>query len=214
MKQAERMLGYVKAFNKGKILFDTSFPKQSDLAFVKQNWEELYPGIEEELPPHMLEKKGKPVRITVYVDADHVHDVITRRSVSGMILFLNNTPIRWVSKRQKTVETSTYGSELVAARLSVELIMDVRYQLRMLGVPLDGPATLLGDNMSVVLNTTVPSSMLKKKHNTIAYHYVRWMVAAGVVSLSWIESAENIADGLTKRLAETVRDYLFGNWTY
>jgi hypothetical protein len=42
-----------------------------------------------------------------------------------------------------------------------------------LGVALDGPAWILGDNMSVVLTTTVISSILKKKHNAIAYHRVR-----------------------------------------
>jgi hypothetical protein len=45
--------------------------------------------------------------------------------------------------------------------------------LRSLGVALDGPVLILGDNMSGVLNTTVPSSVLKKKHNAIAYHCVR-----------------------------------------
>jgi hypothetical protein len=48
-------------------------------------------------------------------------------------------------------------------------ILEVRYMLRSLGVALDGPSLMLGDNMSVVLNTTVPSSVLKK-HNAIAYH--------------------------------------------
>ena len=79
-------------------------------------------------------------------------------------MMLNNTPIRWVSKRQKTVETSTYGSELVASRIATELILEVRFMLRSLGVDLDGATLMLGDNMSVVLNTSVPSSVLKKKH--------------------------------------------------
>jgi hypothetical protein len=52
---------------------------------------------------------------------------------------LNNTPIRWVSKRQKTVETSTYGSDLVASRIATELILEVRFMLRSLDVALDGP---------------------------------------------------------------------------
>jgi hypothetical protein len=70
---------------------------------------------------------------------------------------LNNTPIRWVSKRQKTVETSTHGSELMASRVATELILEVRYMLWSLGLELDGPTLILGDNMSVILNTTVPS---------------------------------------------------------
>ena len=84
----------------------------------------------------------------------------------------------------------------------------------MFGVPIEGPTHVFCDNQSVVNNTTKMESTLNKKHSAIAYHYVRWIVAAGVVSLAWIESAENLADGLTKRLAESIRDYLFGNWTY
>ena len=114
------------------------------------------------MPHDMLTPKGKKARLTVFVDADHAHDQVTRRSVAGIVVFLNNTPICWVSKRQKTVETSTYGSELIAARVATELTLELRYTLRMLGVPIDGPTLLLGDNMSVVLNTTVPSSVLKK----------------------------------------------------
>jgi hypothetical protein len=83
---------------------------------------------------------------------------------------LNNTPVRWVSKQQKTVETSPCASELVASRIARELILEVRYMLRSLGVVLDGPTLMLNDNISVVLNTSVPSSVLKKKHNAIAYH--------------------------------------------
>ena len=103
-------------------------------------------------------------------------------------------------KRQKTVETAHYGSELVATRMAVELIMEMRYQLRMLGVDLEGPAMLLGDNMSVVLNTTVPSSVLKKKHNAVAYHRVREAITMSVVKFSHISTDDNLADLLTNCL--------------
>jgi hypothetical protein len=100
--------------------------------------------------------------MTVYVDAGHAHDLVTRRSITGILMMLNNTPIRWVSKRQKTVETSTYGSELVASRIATELNLEVRFMLRSLGVALDGPTLMIGDNMPGVLNTSCPSSVLKK----------------------------------------------------
>jgi hypothetical protein len=81
------------------------------------------------------------------------------------------------------VEISTYGSELVASRNATELILEVRHMLRSLGVALDGPALMLGDNMSVVLNTKVPSSVLKKKRNAIAYHRVREANTARIMRL-------------------------------
>ena len=47
--------------------------------------------------------------------------------------------MKWVTKRQKTVETSTYGSELVAGKVATELILEYRYALRMMGAEPDGP---------------------------------------------------------------------------
>jgi hypothetical protein len=116
----------------------------------------------------------------VNVGADHAHDLVTRRSITGILVMLNNTPIRWISKGQKTVDTSTYGSELVASRIATELILEVWYLLCSLGVALDRPALMLGDNMSVVFNNRVPSSVLKKNHNTIAYHRVREAIEARI----------------------------------
>ena len=195
-----RILTYLKTFPKGRIIFDTDYIDHTSRDIQTHDWTQVYPDAEEELPPDMPTPKGRTVRITVYVDADHAHDQVTRRSVTGILIFLNNTLIKSISKRQKTVETSTYGSELVAARIATETIMDLRYQLRMLGVPLDAPAMMIGDNMSVVLNTTVPSSVLKKKHLAIGYHRIREAIAARILEFAHIESTKNIADICTKPL--------------
>jgi hypothetical protein len=112
--------------------------------------------------------------------------------------------MRWYSKRQKTVETSTYGSELVAARIATDTIIELRYILRMVGVPIDGPALLLGDNSSVVLNTSVPSSVLKKKHHACAYHRVREAIAGGIIRFVHIPGTTNYADVLSKPLSNEV----------
>jgi hypothetical protein len=92
------------------------------------------------------------------------------------------------------VETSTYGSELVASRIDTELILEVRYILRSMGVALNGPAFMLGDNMSVVLNNTVLSSDLKKKHNAIANHRMKEAITARIMWLTFNKSEENVSD--------------------
>ena len=56
-----------------------------------------------------------------------------------MIICVNKAPILWYSKHQTTVETSTFGSEIVAMRIAIEMIEGLRYKLRMLGVPIAGP---------------------------------------------------------------------------
>ena len=207
LKGMIRLFGYLKKFRKGKIMID---PNYSDHALYPtptfDTWKELYPDAKELLPnkseiPH---EKGPPVRITVFKDADHVHDIVTRRSVTGILLLINNTPVKWISKRQKIVETSTYGSELVAAKTAVKPILEYCYILRMIDAQLEDSALMLGDNNSVVLNTTMPSSVLKKKHSAVSFHRVKETIATGVVKFSHIPSTLNYSDLLTKPLSPTV----------
>ena len=78
----------------------------------------------------------------------------------------------------------------------------------MLGVPLDGPTLLLGDNNSVVLNMTVPSSPLKKKHNAIAWHHIREVIACKIIVFAKIDSKDNYSDMLTKPLPPVLFHHL------
>ena len=187
---------------------DPTKPYLDETKIVKHDWQELYQGLEEELPPNMLVPKGESVKLTCNFDADHASDQVTRKSVSGILMFANNTPIKWFCKRANTVETSTYGSELVSGRLATEMSMEMRYKLRMLGVPIDGAVTMYGDNMGVIQSTSVPSSVLKKKHNSIAWHQLREDVASGVVDLIHVRSEWNLSDALTKGLGPIVHERL------
>ena len=56
---------------------------------VEQNWFELYPDAKEELPPDMPVPKGRWVKISTYFDVNYAHDLETRRSVTGVMLFIN-----------------------------------------------------------------------------------------------------------------------------
>jgi hypothetical protein len=80
--------------------------------------------------------------MNVFVDADHAGNQVTRRSHTGILLYLNCAPIMWYSKARSTVELSTFGSEFVAIRIAVDLIESIRYKLRMFGVPLQGTANV------------------------------------------------------------------------
>ena len=200
LKRMLRLFGHLKYHKKEGIIFDVVIPDVSSYEIERHNWSEIYPNASEELPYNMPEPKGKPVRMITYFDANHVYDIVNRRSTTGVLLFLNRTPIKWYSKRQNTVESSTYGSELVAGRIATDIMVEYRQKLRMLGVPILDSTLLFGDNKSVIMNTTLPSSNLKKKHNAIAYHPVREAVAAGVIDLVHILGVTNISDILTNLL--------------
>ena len=90
-------------------------------------------------------------------------------------------------------------------KTAVELVEGLCYKLRMMGVALDGPAYVKADNMSVVHNSSNPASQLKKKSNSIAFHYTRERCATRVTSVGFIPSSQNLADMLTKSQPGEVR---------
>ena len=87
------------------------------------------------------------------------------------------------------------------------MVEGLRYKLRMFGVPIEGPTDVYCDNSSVVTNSTIPASMLNKKHNAICYHKVRESQAAGTIRVGWISGEYNKSDLLTKTTLNTGRRY-------
>jgi Reverse transcriptase (RNA-dependent DNA polymerase) len=160
----------------------------------------IYPDACEDLDPKLPVPLGPELEITGVMDSDHAHDHMTRRSVSGILLFVGRTPVMAFSKRQGAVQASTYGAEFVVARTTIEEILSLRYFLRSFGVPVTRASRVFGDNMSVLISMTQPDSQLKKKHLCLAYHILRENVACNVVQPFYIPSRQNYADFLTKGL--------------
>ena len=81
--------------------------------------------------------------ITLFVDANHACDKITCRSVLGILILVNNAVVKTFSKRQNTVKSSTYWSDLVAAHLATDQAVVLIYTQQMIGVPVDRSALML-----------------------------------------------------------------------
>jgi hypothetical protein len=120
------------------------------------------------VPKDAPEPLGKPVTTTHYQDANLYHDIITGRSITAILHFLNKFPINWYSKKQATVKTATYGSKYISARTCVNQTVDLRTTLRYLGVPIRDVSYMFGDNESVINSSTQPHSKLHKRHNALS----------------------------------------------
>jgi hypothetical protein len=83
----------------------------------------------------MPEPHGKPMLTTCFVDADHAGYHLTHHSHSGVLIFIDRAPIIWFSKRQATVESSTFRSESIVMQVAFNLIEALQYKLRMMGIP-------------------------------------------------------------------------------
>ena len=138
--------------------------------------------------------------IRTKVNADHDSDMVTRRSRTGFLVYLNCVLIYWWSKKQTSVETSSFGSEFIVMKQSCEYLHGLRYKLHMMGIPCEAHAYIYDDNQSVLANTTIPDSTLKKKLQSIAYHFVSEWSTRDEWQTSYITTHENKTDLLTKLL--------------
>jgi hypothetical protein len=116
-----------KKHNKLSILFDPTNSIPITPTTAKLDWSLFYNKLEEELPPRMRESLGHSANMHVSVDANHAGNVVTRRSHTGILLFVQNSPILWVSCRQNTAETLTFGSECVTLRTARSVIIALTY---------------------------------------------------------------------------------------
>jgi hypothetical protein len=165
----KRTYGHLKRHPDGAIRFRRKIPDHESIVTpIKHDWAStVYSKVKEELPPDIPPPKGKAVRTSHYQDANLYHDLVTGQAMSGILHLVNQTPDASFCKKQQTVETATYGSEFTVARQSCEQIIDLRYTLRMMVIPIDGPACSFGDNMSVIMSSTIRNSTINKHHHTL-----------------------------------------------
>ena len=111
--------------------------------------------IEEDLPD-ITEPLGKPVIITEFVGDEHAINVVTRRSHTGILLFINNYLIMSFINRYNTVESSTFGLELVSMKITLDNVVKFMTNCKSTRVTLSGSSNVCCDNQGVVKNISVP----------------------------------------------------------
>ena len=184
LERMKGLYGYLAKTKHFAIRYRTKEPDYSHLAKHKYEWTRTVNGnVKQEIPKDIPKPLGKRVITTTFLEANLLHDIVTGKSVTAVLHFVNTSPTDWFSKRQATVETATNGSEFVAAKTTTEQIMDLRNTLWYLGVPIMNKAYMFGKNKSVVMSSTIPESILNKRYNMLSYHRVRKAIAAKILLL-------------------------------
>jgi hypothetical protein len=214
LEKLMHIFGYLRDNPQRKIALDPDHPKVDERRFEKFDWHDFYRDAKEAIPGDMPEPRGNIMSTHCFVDANNAGNVVNRRSQTGILIFCNRSPTIWHSKRQNTVEASTFGSELIAMKNAIELVEALRYKLRMFGIPIEGPTNIYCDNEAVYKNCSRPESTLNKKHHSIAYHRAREAVAAGTCRVAKEDTLTNLADLFTKLLPQPVRERLLDMFTY
>jgi hypothetical protein len=120
LDRMKRIYGYLKHFKDEAIRVRTNKPDLSPFPMVNHNWSHLvYGNVAELIPEDIPTPLGKSVILAYFADANLFHNILTGLAVTGILHFINYTPIEWYSKGQATVETATYGAEFVVARTTL-----------------------------------------------------------------------------------------------
>jgi hypothetical protein len=203
LEQIFHIFAHLKKYHNTEVVYDPSDPVIDEAQFDAKDWASSefghLDGVEE-LPPNMPEPRGQGFVRKAKVDTNHASYSVTRRSRTGFLVWINSCLVYFLSKKQTSVETSSFGSEFVAMKQCCEYLRGLRYKLKMMEIAVNGPCYICGDNQSVLANTTERGSPLKKKSQSIAYHFVREGVANDEWRTSYVSTHENEADLLTKLL--------------
>lgn len=143
-------------------------------------------------------EKKKELTVVAYSDSDHAGDQVERKSTSGILITMNDTPVIWKSNKQKCVATSTCEAEYTAAALAVKEILWLKAFLLELGVKTN-IIPLHIDNQGAINNIKNNQVSVKTKHLDITLHFIRDLVDKEF-TLIYTPTKEQLADIFTKAL--------------
>ena len=149
-----------------------------------------------------------------YSDSDFAGDADTRRSVSGFVIYLNECPVSWQSRGQKSVSLSSTEAEYVAISEVATEILFVAGVLKFLEVEVKKPIEVFVDNIGAIYLSKSAATGSRTKHVDTRYHFVREYIEKGELQIVFVQSKNNVADIMTKNLGKELYEkhtsYLFG----
>lgn len=150
--------------------------------------------------------------LTGFSDSDLAGHLDDRKSTSGMVFYLNESMITWVSQKQRCVALSSCEAEFMAATAAVCQGIWIRNVLNQISSEYVGPVVLCIDNKSAIDLAKNPMFHGRSKHIDIRFHFIRECVEKGEVILKHVPGSEQRADIMTKAMAtvkfEKMRDLL------
>jgi hypothetical protein len=148
----------------------------------------------------------------MYTDSDWATNKNDRKSISGFVLYFQDTPILWKSQSQKTVALSSTEAEYYATSEATKEIKFIIQVLESLGIEVQKPIILHLDNVGAIFVAETPSATKQTRHIDARYHFVRDYIVDGTNCIIFVSSKHNKADLFTKNVTSEVYEEHVGDF--
>ncbi|CAG7637709.1 unnamed protein product [Allacma fusca] len=140
------------------------------------------------------------MRLVGYTDSDYAGDKFSRKSTTGTSIFLNDGIMSWTSQKQPCLALSSTEVEYIALASGASEAVLLRSLMQELDFPQSERTQILVDNQTAIRLVKNPEMHSRTKHIDVRYHYIRELVEDEQISVDYIPTTEQLADGLTKPL--------------
>lgn len=158
----------------------------------------------------LLYRRTNDFNFVCYSDSDYAGDVERRRSTSGCVFLLTGAPVLWYSRRQDVVALSTTEAEYIAGWYATREAVWLRRLLSEIRGERETKICIFIDNQSAIKLTKNPKFHKKSKHIEVRFHYIRECYAKRWITVKYVPTDRQLADGMTKPLSrlrfELLRD--------
>ena len=148
----------------------------------------------------------------MYTDSDWATNKTDRKSISGFVLYFQDTPILWKSQTQKTVALSSTEAEYYATSEATKEIKFIIQVLESLGIEVQKPIIVHLDNVGAIFVAETPSATKQTRHIDARYHFVREYIVDGTIRIIFVSSKNNKADLFTKNVTSEVYEEHVGDF--
>ena len=132
-----------------------------------------------------------------YSDSDFAGDTDERKSISGYVIYLQECPISWRSKSQKSVSLSSTEAEYMAVSEIATEILFIKSMLEFLGVKVELPIEVNVDNVGAIYLSKSAMTSNRTRHIDMRYHFVQEYIDDGILKVVFVKSEDNHTDIMT-----------------
>jgi hypothetical protein len=150
-------------------------------------------------------------KMKIFTDSNWAANVYNRKSVSGFVIFLQDTPVMWKSQQQQSVALSSTEAEYYTTAEATKEIKFIVQVLESMHIKVQKPI-IVHLNVGAIFVAKNASATKHTRHIDARYHFVREYIIDGYIKIMFVSTKDNRADMFTKNVTSEVYEEHVGDF--